>query len=167
MGCGTGSPIEYSWENVIPPWQQQVAEPTGGLIQQQLGQPATPFPGPLATGMDPLMTMGAGALAGMMGQPYNPPPYMTHPYGTPGMPGWGYNQYEWEEDWSDYTSGPPPIEGGPIDDYPNPPHPGPKPQPGPWPPYPRHPWDDPYGYPKPPMPYDPYAGMYGGGGYRG
>jgi len=96
MGC-TGTEQEYSWENVIPPWQQELAEPTYGMAKAQLGQPATGYEGPIATGIDPLLTMGAGSLMGMQGQGYQPPEYMSYGqqgYGTPGVAGWNYPMFE-------------------------------------------------------------------------
>lgn len=43
MGCESGE-MPFTWENVIPPWQQMVAGPLGEFTQRQMGQLATPLP---------------------------------------------------------------------------------------------------------------------------
>lgn len=73
MGCGTGDPIEYSWENVIPPWQQMVAQPLGEWTQRQLGELATPLPSdmPVAAPIsDPMMAAGNILMNEYLGMPF-------------------------------------------------------------------------------------------------
>jgi hypothetical protein len=89
MGCGTGAPIEYSWENVIPPWQQRVAEPLGAEMESNLARQATPYGGQLAAPIsDPMIA--AGNI--LMNEYYKPPawnPWSTGPYGGYGGGGGG------------------------------------------------------------------------------
>jgi len=108
VGC-EGTEQKYSWKDVIPPWQAGVAGSLGSMLQGQLGQPATRYTGPLTTGVDPLLTAGAGALMGMQGHGYSPPPYMGYGGGgggASGVPGGGGGNQGWQQSLMDYYNSP-------------------------------------------------------------
>ena len=76
LGGGKGKEIEYQPQ--ISPQEQQFREQLMNFLGQRMGQPATPYGGPLTAPVNPMMLAGMNmASQYYTGQPYEHPAFGT------------------------------------------------------------------------------------------